>query len=200
MNSCSVNYVYRSFDMKTHLSFLPNLAYFSCFILLVTWCIYLSLSYLKYTLMLPYLFLLSGLKFCFLYKKTWLVIKIIHHLMVFLVLLVSVLSFEIFNSEIWFLPSLRGIHRNDGNISPAGRIAIQSFCSPQCEYSNMVSLVTFCFKLLFTVNLCFKTASYFICFTFLLLTRFTYTERNLLYFIAEPDKCILIWQSWPFLE
>ncbi|XP_062156186.1 elongator complex protein 4 isoform X1 [Alnus glutinosa] len=27
--------------------------------------------------------------------------------------------------------------RNDGNVSPAGRIAIQSFCSPQCEYSNM---------------------------------------------------------------
>ncbi|KAB1211057.1 Elongator complex protein 4 [Morella rubra] len=27
--------------------------------------------------------------------------------------------------------------RNDGNISSAGRIAIQSFCAPQCEYSNM---------------------------------------------------------------
>lgn len=29
--------------------------------------------------------------------------------------------------------------RNDGNISSAGRIAIQSLCAPQCDHSNMVS-------------------------------------------------------------
>jgi len=31
------------------------------------------------------------------------------------------------------------INRNEGNISSAGRIAIQSFCSPQCKYSNEAS-------------------------------------------------------------
>ncbi|XWS56717.1 hypothetical protein CRYUN_Cryun09bG0109400 [Craigia yunnanensis] len=29
--------------------------------------------------------------------------------------------------------------RNDGNVSCAGRITIQSFCAPQCAYSNKVS-------------------------------------------------------------
>ncbi|XVE99749.1 hypothetical protein REPUB_Repub03eG0227700 [Reevesia pubescens] len=29
--------------------------------------------------------------------------------------------------------------RNDGSVSCAGRIAIQSFCAPQCAYSNMIS-------------------------------------------------------------
>ncbi|KAK7286968.1 hypothetical protein RJT34_22350 [Clitoria ternatea] len=32
---------------------------------------------------------------------------------------------------------LAQVSRNEGSISSAGRIAIQSFCSPQCKYSNM---------------------------------------------------------------
>ncbi|GAV85602.1 PAXNEB domain-containing protein [Cephalotus follicularis] len=32
---------------------------------------------------------------------------------------------------------LNKLSRNDGSITSAGRIAIQSFCAPQCKYSNM---------------------------------------------------------------
>ncbi|XP_023522780.1 elongator complex protein 4-like, partial [Cucurbita pepo subsp. pepo] len=46
----------------------------------------------------------------------------------------------------WFIPfsdlvfkktSLLDCERNDGNISSAGRISIQSLCAPQCDHSNM---------------------------------------------------------------
>ncbi|KAG7026878.1 Elongator complex protein 4, partial [Cucurbita argyrosperma subsp. argyrosperma] len=35
---------------------------------------------------------------------------------------------------------LSQVPRNDGNISSAGRIAIQSLCAPQCDHSNMLEL------------------------------------------------------------
>ena len=39
----------------------------------------------------------------------------------------------------WLLALFWLSHRSDGSVSCAGRIAIQSFCAPQCAYSNMVS-------------------------------------------------------------
>ncbi|KAJ0719506.1 putative elongator complex protein [Helianthus annuus] len=41
---------------------------------------------------------------------------------------------------------LSQLPRYDGNITSAGRIAIQSFCAPQCEYYDKVSDTTFVLK------------------------------------------------------
>ena len=49
----------------------------------------------------------------------------------------------LFYSIFPFTNMMDWINRNEGIVSSAGRIAIQSFCSPQCKYSNMVSNVFF---------------------------------------------------------
>lgn len=52
-----------------------------------------------------------------------------------IILSIKIASF-LFNFS--FTNVMDGIGRNEGSISSARRIAIQSFCSPQCKYANMV--------------------------------------------------------------
>lgn len=51
--------------------------------------------------------------------------------------------YEIYFSSIFLFSVFLRTHilliRYDGNITCAGRIAIQSFCAPQCEYFDRVS-------------------------------------------------------------
>lgn len=68
--------------------------------------------------------------------KVFLVAMVIWFVFLFFFLFVS---FSLFKFDHTLSPSFGWKYRTDDSISSVGRIAIQSFCVPQCEYSNMVS-------------------------------------------------------------